>query len=206
MDPGTVNLRMALYVVPSLFLGTRYSIFQNFLVFLRIFLVYFLSLLLCHKSVWCGDIDKVSFRPFFVVKDRLRTRISINNIRDVYFVSRQFLRILLRTKNQWLVEPCMIQTKPHPKMIILSLSLCSLYYLLSSNINNLNWLLHAVIELLQHGLDIILVINFHKAESPIQRIVIFVVTSLLDVSPIYPYHYAAFLIFNISRCLFNISI
>ena len=118
MDPGTVNLRMALYVVPSLFLGTRYSIFQNFLVFLRIFLVYFLGLLLGHKSVWCFDIDKVSFRPFFVGKDRLRIRISINNIRDINFVSRQFLRILLRTKNQQSVEPYMIQTKPHPKLIL----------------------------------------------------------------------------------------
>ena len=113
---------MALYVVPSLFLGTRYSIFQNFLVFLRIFLVNFFCFYLCHKSVWCCDIDKVSFRPFLVAEDRLRTRISINNIRDIYFVSRQLLRILLRIKIQQLVEPCMIQTTPHPKMIILSLS------------------------------------------------------------------------------------
>ena len=204
MDPGTVNLRMALYVVPSLFLGTRYSIFQNFLVFLRIFLVYFFCLYFCHESVWCCDIDEISFRPFLVAEDRLRTSISVHDIRDVYFVLRQLLRILLRIKIQQLVEPCMIQTTPHPKMIILSLSLCSLYYLLSSNINNLNWLLHAVIELLQHGFDIILVINFHKAESSALGIIILVITSLLNVSPIYPYHYAAFL-FNISRCLFKMS-
>ena len=73
-------------------------------------------------------------------------------------------------------------------MIMQPFSLCSLYYFLSSYVDNLNWLLHAVIELLQHGLDIILVINFHKAESPVLGIVILVVTSLVDVSPIYPYH------------------
>ena len=94
-------------------------------------------------------------------------------------------------------------------MIMQPFSLCSLYYFLSSYVDYLYWLLHAFIELLQHGLDIILVINFHKAESPVLGIVILVVTSLVDVSPIYPYHYATFFLFAdssiISKCLFKIS-